>query len=72
MQKAGAHRLAAELGIAIVAPDTSPRGEDVANDEGYDLGQGLPSLTVTAMPCSRHSGLRQSGHWPDLSANERY
>ena len=40
MQKAGAHKLAAELGIVIVAPDTSPRGEDVANDDGYDLGQG--------------------------------
>lgn len=40
MQKAGAQRIAAELGIAIVAPDTSPRGDNVANDEGYDLGQG--------------------------------
>jgi S-formylglutathione hydrolase len=40
MQKAGALRIAAELGIAIVAPDTSPRGETVADDEGYDLGQG--------------------------------
>ena len=33
MQKAGAHKLAAQLGIAIVAPDTSPRGEDVTDDE---------------------------------------
>ena len=40
MQKAGAQKLAAELGLAIVAPDTSPRGEGVANDDGYDLGQG--------------------------------
>lgn len=40
MQKAGAFRAAAELGIAIVAPDTSPRGENVANDDAYDLGQG--------------------------------
>src|SRR5690554_3177163 len=40
MQKAGAMRMAAELGIAIVAPDTSPRGNDVADDEGYDLGKG--------------------------------
>lgn len=39
-QKAGAQRMAAELGIAIVAPDTSPRGDDVADDDGYDLGQG--------------------------------
>ena len=31
-----AQRIATQLGIAIVAPDTSPRGADVANDEGYD------------------------------------
>ena len=36
MQKAGALRMAAELGIAIVAPDTSPRGVDVADDDAYD------------------------------------
>ena len=40
MQKAGAFKLASELGIAIVAPDTSPRGDEVADDESYDLGQG--------------------------------
>ncbi|MCG4262632.1 S-formylglutathione hydrolase, partial [Acetobacter senegalensis] len=38
--KAGAQRVAAELGIAIVAPDTSPRGVGVADDDAYDLGQG--------------------------------
>lgn len=38
--KAGAQRLAAELGIALVMPDTSPRGEGVADDPAYDLGQG--------------------------------
>lgn len=38
--KAGAQRKAAELGIAILCPDTSPRGPGVANDEAYDLGQG--------------------------------
>lgn len=38
--KAGAQRIAAELGLVLVMPDTSPRGEGVANDEGYDLGQG--------------------------------
>jgi S-formylglutathione hydrolase len=38
--KAGAYKGAAALGLAIVAPDTSPRGEDVPNDEAYDLGQG--------------------------------
>ncbi|QBG35382.1 S-formylglutathione hydrolase [Litorilituus sediminis] len=40
MQKAGAQKLASELGIAIVCPDTSPRGQEVADDDGYDLGQG--------------------------------
>jgi S-formylglutathione hydrolase len=38
--KAGAQRFAAEHGLMIVAPDTSPRGDDVADDEAYDLGQG--------------------------------
>lgn len=42
MQKAGAMRIAAELGIAIVAPDTSPRGVDVPGDPdgAWDFGHG--------------------------------
>ncbi len=40
MTKAGAQAWAAEAGIALVFPDTSPRGEGVANDPAYDLGQG--------------------------------
>ncbi len=40
MTKAGAQGWAAEHGIAVVFPDTSPRGEDVADDEAYDLGKG--------------------------------
>ncbi|KHT51305.1 S-formylglutathione hydrolase [Vibrio sinaloensis] len=55
MQKAGAFRKAAELGVAIVAPDTSPRGGDVADDDGYDLGQGAGFyLNATQEPWSRH------------------
>jgi S-formylglutathione hydrolase len=55
MQKAGAQRVAAELGIAIVAPDTSPRGDNVANDEGYDLGQGAGFyVNATEAPWSEH------------------
>jgi S-formylglutathione hydrolase len=55
MQKAGAQRLAAELGMAIVAPDTSPRGEGVADDEGYDLGQGAGFyVNATQAPWNRH------------------
>lgn len=38
--KAAAQRYAAEHGIILVAPDTSPRGEEVADDPFYDLGQG--------------------------------
>ncbi|HEY0102561.1 MAG TPA: S-formylglutathione hydrolase [Brevundimonas sp.] len=38
--KAGAYAAAAEQGVIIVAPDTSPRGEGVADDPAYDLGQG--------------------------------
>ncbi|GAA0697571.1 S-formylglutathione hydrolase [Marinobacterium maritimum] len=41
MQKAGAQRIAAELGIAIVAPDTSPRGTDFPTEhDSYDFGSG--------------------------------
>lgn len=55
MQKAGAMRIAAELGMAIVAPDTSPRGADVADDEGYDLGQGAGFyVNATQAPWNRH------------------
>lgn len=55
IQKAGAQRIAAELGVAIVAPDTSPRGEDVADDEAYDLGKGAGFyVNATQAPWNRH------------------
>ncbi|MGR5064315.1 S-formylglutathione hydrolase [Photobacterium sp. DNB22_13_2] len=57
MQKAGAQRLAAELGIAIVTPDTSPRGEGVPDDpEGaYDFGLGAGFyVNATQAPWNRH------------------
>jgi S-formylglutathione hydrolase len=55
MHKAGAQAIAAELGIAIVAPDTSPRGDEVADDEAYDLGQGAGFyLNATEAPWNRH------------------
>ncbi|EFB5475440.1 S-formylglutathione hydrolase [Escherichia coli] len=54
--KAGAQRVAAELGIVLVMPDTSPRGEKVANDDGYDLGQGAGFyLNATQPPWATHS-----------------
>lgn len=53
--KAGAQRYAAEHGVIIVAPDTSPRGEAVADAEGYDLGKGAGFyVNATREPWSRH------------------
>ena len=53
--KAGAQRIAAELGIALVMPDTSPRGDDVADDAGYDLGKGAGFyLNATEQPWAHH------------------
>ena len=55
MQKAGAQRVAAELGVAIVAPDTSPRGDDVADDDNYDLGKGAGFyVNATQSPWATH------------------
>jgi S-formylglutathione hydrolase len=54
--KAGAQRYAAELGIALVMPDTSPRGDDVADaPDRYDLGQGAGFyVNATQPPWNRH------------------
>ena len=53
--KAGAQRVAAELGIALVMPDTSPRGDEVADDAGYDLGKGAGFyLNATEQPWASH------------------
>ena len=53
--KAGAQRYAAEHGIALVVCDTSPRGEHVADDAAYDLGQGAGFyLNATVTPWSQH------------------
>ena len=53
--KAGAYGTAAELGLMVAAPDTSPRGEGVADDEAYDLGQGAGFyLTATREPWAEH------------------
>ncbi|WP_314404052.1 S-formylglutathione hydrolase [Stenotrophomonas rhizophila] len=53
--KAGAQRYAAEHGMILVAPDTSPRGDDVADAEGYDLGKGAGFyLNATEQPWAAH------------------
>ncbi len=55
MTKAGAQAWAAEQGIAIVFPDTSPRGEGVADHEDYDLGQGAGFyVNATQTPWAPH------------------
>lgn len=55
MEKSGLQRIASELGLMVVAPDTSPRGDDVANDEAYDLGQGAGFyLSATQKPWADH------------------
>ena len=57
MQKAGALKVAAELGLIIVAPDTSPRGADVPDDpEGaWDFGLGAGFyINATQAPWSEH------------------
>lgn len=53
--KAGAYGAAAQHGIAIVAPDTSPRGDGVADDPAYDLGQGAGFyVDATQAPWAPH------------------
>ncbi|MFT3670102.1 MAG: S-formylglutathione hydrolase [Pseudoxanthomonas sp.] len=53
--KAGAQRYAAEHGVILVAPDTSPRGDDVADAEGYDLGKGAGFyVNATQAPWASH------------------
>ena len=57
MTKAGAQRIAAELGLMLVAPDTSPRGAEVPDDPdgAYDFGLGAGFyLNATEAPWNRH------------------
>ena len=60
MVKAGAQAWAAEHGLALIFPDTSPRGDDVADDEAYDLGQGAGFyLNATEAPWAAHFRMEQ-------------
>ena len=53
--KAGAQRRAAELGLMLITPDTSPRGEGVADDPEYDMGQAAGFyLDATQAPWAAH------------------
>ncbi len=55
MEKGAYSQIAADLGLIIVCPDTSPRGTDVPDDEAYDFGQGAGFyLDATQEPWARH------------------
>lgn len=57
--KAGAQRLAAELGLMLVTPDTSPRGDGVADDPEWDMGQAASFyLDATQAPWAAHFQVR--------------
>lgn len=61
ISKAGAQRMASDLGVILIAPDTSPRGEDVPDDpEGaYDFGLGAGFyVNATQAPWSKHYQMR--------------
>lgn len=50
MVKSGAQHWAAQHGLAVLFPDTSPRGPDVADDDAYDLGQGAGFYVNATQP----------------------
>lgn len=55
MEKSGIQKYAAEHGLMVVAPDTSPRGNEVPDAEGYDLGHGAGFyLSATQAPWDRN------------------
>ncbi|MEM8814769.1 MAG: S-formylglutathione hydrolase [Pseudomonadota bacterium] len=75
MIKSGAQRYAAELGIMLVSPDTSPRGDDVPDDPDgeYDFGHGAGFyLNATEAPWSRHYHMHDyllDEFWPTVFAS---
>lgn len=69
--KAGAQAWAAKKGLALVFPDTSPRGEGVADDEAYDMGQGAGFyVDATQAPWAPHFQMESyvTGELPALVA----
>jgi S-formylglutathione hydrolase len=57
--KAGAQGLAAELGLMLITPDTSPRGAGVADDPAWDMGQAASFyLDATQAPWAAHFQMR--------------
>jgi S-formylglutathione hydrolase len=59
MEKGEYRAACAELGLILVAPDTSPRGDGVANDDAYDMGQGAGFyVDATQAPWTPHFKMR--------------
>ncbi|AMO71266.1 S-formylglutathione hydrolase [Sphingorhabdus sp. M41] len=59
MEKGEYRRAASELGLIIVAPDTSPRGEGVPDVDSYDMGQGAGFyVDATEEPWAKHFRMR--------------
>lgn len=60
MEKSGVQQYAAQHGLMIIAPDTSPRGPEIPDDPAYDLGQGAGFyLTATNPPWDRNYRMDQ-------------
>ncbi|MCK0070929.1 S-formylglutathione hydrolase [Kordiimonas laminariae] len=71
--KAGFQRIASELGLMIICPDTSPRGDDVPDDEGYDFGKGAGFyVNATEEPWAKNFQMYSyiTKELPALIANE--
>lgn len=71
MEKGNLQQAAARHGVIVVAPDTSPRGESVPDDEAYDLGQGAGFyLTATQEPWAKHFAMDRyiTDELPDIIA----
>ena len=73
MEKGEYRRACAEHGVIFVAPDTSPRGDDVPDDEAYDFGKGAGFyVDATEEPWSKHFRMRSyiEQELPELIAAE--
>ena len=73
MIKCHYHRACAEHGVALIGPDTSPRGDDVPDDEAYDFGQGAGFyVNATQDPWAANFRMRDyvERELPELIADE--
>jgi S-formylglutathione hydrolase len=71
VEKGGYQRVCAELGLILVAPDTSPRGSDVPDDPDYDFGQGAGFyVDATREPFARNYRMESyiAGELPEIVA----